>query len=224
MCGIAGIVSKTGIIEPFWIRKMLETLKHRGPDDEGYIFATQGKICIAGGDGTPLEVWKYKVDYAPSIHINSVRNSWKLALGHRRLSILDLSPLGHQPMSYDNGRLWIIFNGEIYNYIEIRNELRKKKYEFLTNTDTEVILASYKEWGSDCVHKFNGMWAFVIYDREKNILFGARDRFGVKPFYYFLSKNYFAFASEIKALLTLPFIEKKINDKAVFDYLVFGWV
>jgi len=223
LCGIAGIVSKTERIDPFQVKKMLVTLKHRGPDDEGYLFATRDKICIAGGDDTPAEVWKCKANHTPSIHINHVKNTYNIVLAHRRLSIIDLSPLGHQPMSYDNGKLWIVFNGEIYNYIELREGLRKKGYSFITNTDTEVVLASYKEWGFECLSKFNGMWAFVIYDKNKDILFGARDRFGVKPFYYFLNKDYFIFASEIKSLLTLPFIEKKINGRAVFDYLVFGW-
>jgi asparagine synthase (glutamine-hydrolysing) len=222
MCGIAGVVSNKSM-DPSWIYRMSKTLKHRGPDDEGYLFANRDRICTAGGDDTPVEVWKYKTGYNPIAYIKSVGNGWRLALAHRRLSILDLSPLGHQPMSYNDGNFWIVFNGEIYNYIEIREELKNKGYNFLTNTDTEVILASYKEWGIECLNKFNGMWAFVIYDRTKNVLFGARDRFGVKPFYYFLNKNYFIFASEIKALFALPFMEKRINDKAVFDYLVFGW-
>jgi len=127
-------------------------------------------------------------------------------------------------MSNKNKSIWITYNGEIYNYIEIREELVKLGYIFKTQTDTEVILYSYEEWGEDCLQKFNGMWAFVIYDKIKNILFGARDRFGVKPFYYYYDKRYFAFASEIKSLVSLPFIEKKINNGALFDFLAFSGI
>src|SRR5688572_4009059 len=107
-----------------------------------------------------------------------------LALGHRRLSILDLSSDGHQPMHYMN-RYTIIFNGEIYNYIELRSQLMEKGYRFKSKTDTEVIMAAYDHWKEDCLHQFNGMWAFAIYDKLENKLFCSRDRFGVKPFYYF---------------------------------------
>ena len=122
-----------------------------------------------------------------------------LALGHRRLSILDLSEAGKQPMAYEN-RYFITFNGEIYNYIEVRKELINLGFVFKTATDTEVILAAYHKWGNECVHKFNGMWAFAIYDKVKNILFCSRDRFGVKPFYYTEQKGKFIFGSEIKFL------------------------
>lgn len=121
-------------------------------------------------------------------------------LAHRRLSIIDLSENGKQPMSCQNGRYWIVFNGEIYNYIEIRKELCQKGYKFRSQTDTEVLLNSFIEWGEECVQKFNGMWAFVIWDSKTKRLFGSRDRFGVKPFYYCLSNGTISFASEIKAL------------------------
>ena len=122
--------------------------------------------------------------------------------GFVRLSILDLSPLGHQPMFDQNNRYMIIHNGEVYNFIEIREELKKKGYNFKSNTDTEVILYSYIEWGEECLNKFNGMWAFAIFDKIKREVFSARDRFGVKPFYYFHDDNKFIFASEIPALLS----------------------
>lgn len=123
-----------------------------------------------------------------------------LALGHRRLSILDLTKKGAQPMSDFDGRYWITFNGEIYNFIEIKNELEGKGHKFNTDTDTEVILASYKEWGGNMLHKFNGEWAFAIYDNIKKELFLSRDRFGIKPLYYFCDKKQFIFASEIDAI------------------------
>ena len=127
------------------------------------------------------------------------------------MSILDLSAAGHQPKCTDDQQIWINYNGEIYNYIELRNELKTKGYVFKTNTDTEVLLNAYSEWGEECVHHFNGMWAFVIYDRAKNILFGSRDRFGLKPFYYILNDDLFAFASEYKALLKFPTLYKQLN-------------
>lgn len=147
-----------------------------------------------------------------------------IALGHLRLSIIDLTRAGHQPMFYDNRNLVIVFNGEVYNYLEIRDELRKKGYKFKSNTDTEVILASYKEWGTDCLRRFNGMWSFVIYDSREKIIFAARDRIGVKPFYYYFDKNKFLFASEIKAILVHPEVKSQPNDKIVWDYLVCGLV
>ena len=147
-----------------------------------------------------------------------------VGLGHRRLSILDLSKAGHQPMFYDNQNLVIVFNGEVYNYLEIREELKAKGYQFKSNSDTEVILAAYQEWGINCLNKFNGMWAFAIYDRRKNQIFASRDRLGVKPFYYTISKKRFAFASEIKALLTLPDFKARANEKIVWEYLIGGLI
>ena len=125
----------------------------------------------------------------------------KVGLGFVRLSVIDLSPLGHQPMLSPDKRYSIIYNGEVYNYLEIRNELIKKGYQFISKTDTEVVLNSFIEWGQECLDRFNGMWAFVIYDREKQELFCSRDRFGVKPFYYYYDKDQFVFASEIPPLL-----------------------
>jgi len=142
------------------------------------------------------------------------------AFGHRRLSILDLTDKGHQPMSYME-RYTITYNGEIYNYIEIKEVLEKKGYIFQSNTDTEVILASYDMWGEECVSKFNGMWAFALYDREKEIIFCSRDRFGIKPFYYSEINNRFIFGSEIKQLLNY-YSDKFVNKKILINYLVLG--
>lgn len=147
-----------------------------------------------------------------------------IGLGHRRLSIIDLSPLGHQPMFYDNRNLVIVYNGEIYNYLEIREELSSLGYKFKSQSDTEVILASYKEWGTDCLSRFNGMWAFAIYDCKKRTIFAARDRLGIKPFYYHFNKRRFAFASEMKAILELPDFPRKANERIVWDYLIGGLV
>jgi asparagine synthase (glutamine-hydrolysing) len=143
-----------------------------------------------------------------------------LGLGHRRLSILDLSASGHQPMFLED-RYVIVYNGEVYNYLEIREELILLGHEFQSKSDTEVILRSYSVWGEECVHKFNGMWSFVIYDKQAKTAFCSRDRFGIKPFYYAFVDDLFVFGSEIKQLL--PFFGKRIvNKKVLLDYLVFG--
>lgn len=142
------------------------------------------------------------------------------AFGHRRLSIIDLSNESNQPMVKNN--LVVTYNGEIYNYIEIKEELQKKGYAFNTKSDTEVILAAYKHWGKNCVEHFNGMWSFAIYDKEKNIIFCSRDRFGVKPFYYAHIDNRFVFGSEIKQIIYF-FKQRKANYKIINDFLFSGY-
>lgn len=150
------------------------------------------------------------------VYINS---EGSLALGHRRLAILDLLPTGHQPMSYANGRYWITYNGEIYNFLELRNELKGLGYQFNSDSDTEVILASYAQWGEDCQFKFNGMWAFAIWDSKERILFLSRDRFGVKPLHYFFDGKRFAFASEMKAFLFLDWFLPTFDPRIVASAL-----
>ncbi|GAA4406036.1 asparagine synthase (glutamine-hydrolyzing) [Nibrella viscosa] len=135
-----------------------------------------------------------------------------VALGHRRLSILDLSDSGTQPMSDRSGNYIITFNGEIYNYLELRQELRNYGAKFASNTDTEVILEAYKQWGTDCLQHFNGMFAFALYDRTAQVLFCARDRYGEKPFLYALTQHYLVFASEYKAMLQLTEVGANINE------------
>ncbi|MBK7856401.1 MAG: asparagine synthase (glutamine-hydrolyzing) [Bacteroidetes bacterium] len=139
-----------------------------------------------------------------------------VALGHRRLAIIDLSPAGHQPMQCNENILEIIFNGEIYNFNDVKKELTE--YPFKTKTDTEVILAAYKKWGRQCVHKFNGMFAFAIYNKHTKELFIARDRLGVKPVYYYKTNELFVFASEVRALLESGLVPRKINLNALRDY------
>jgi len=149
-------------------------------------------------------------------------NYKNLGFGHRRLSIIDLSDAGHQPMALGDDYV-ITFNGEVYNYIELREELKKLGHGFQTQTDTEVILAAYKEWGTSCVTKFNGMWAFAIHDVKKQIVFCSRDRFGIKPFYYTIIDNKFLFASEIKQFSA--FKEKwSANKTILMDYLIFNLI
>ncbi|NIG52090.1 asparagine synthase (glutamine-hydrolyzing) [Chitinophaga sp. Cy-1792] len=143
----------------------------------------------------------------------------QVAFGHRRLSILDLSELGKQPMHYLD-RYVITYNGEVYNYIEIREVLEKGGYNFVSHSDTEVIVAAYAEWGEKCLEKLNGMFSFAIHDRKLNTVFCARDRFGVKPFYYYANKEAFVFGSEIKQFTVLPYWEAVLNERKVVDFLV----
>ncbi len=147
---------------------------------------------------------------------------FNMVLGHRRLSIIDLSPLGHQPMTSGNGRYWIVYNGEIYNYLELKEELSRKGHFFRGTSDTEVILAAYEEWGREMLTRFIGMFALAILDIRERCIFLARDFFGIKPFYYTLAAGRFAFASEIKALLGLKGVTRKGNTGRLYEYLGFG--
>ncbi|WP_051289258.1 asparagine synthase (glutamine-hydrolyzing) [Chryseobacterium daeguense] len=141
-----------------------------------------------------------------------------LGLGHRRLSIIDISASANQPFFWKDKHV-LIFNGAIYNYVEIREELGQNGYSFATTSDTEILLAAYDFWGEDCVSKFNGMWSFAIFDKQKNKLFCSRDRFGIKPFYYYTDKDKFIFASEIKPILEIEKIEK-VNLQVLLQYLI----
>lgn len=143
------------------------------------------------------------------------------ALGHRRLAVLDLTKSGNQPMSYDD--LTIVFNGEIYNYLEIRTTLREYGYRFHSGTDTEVILAAYHHWGYSCIDHFNGMWAFIIYDPKKEVLFCSRDRFGIKPFYYCTIGRKTCFASEIKQFTAIEGWKAKLNRTIAYEFISWGY-
>lgn len=147
-----------------------------------------------------------------------------VGLGHRRLAIIDLSPLGHQPMVSSDGQLVITFNGEIYNFQELKTELSDKGYTFQSQSDTEVLLCAYKEWGSDMLGRLNGMFAFAIWDEKKQYLFAARDRLGEKPFKYYVDDEVFLFASELKALLKYTGIPKEIDWQAVDLALSYRYV
>jgi asparagine synthase (glutamine-hydrolysing) len=149
-----------------------------------------------------------------------------IGLGSRRLAIIDLSANGHMPMCNEDGSVWITYNGEIYNFAELRRELQSKGHRFASNTDTEVVIHLYEEEGPDCVKRLNGMFAFAVCDLRSGIptLFLARDHFGVKPFYYFHQGRRFAFGSEIKALLEVPGIEAELDAESLHQYLTFLWV
>ena len=214
MCGITGAYSFKGSINPDCIKRMTDSLRHRGPDDEGFLAvdSTSGKVVSLTGIDSKT--------YGP--RIEDFNGSANLFLGHRRLSIIDLSPAGHQPMCNEDESLWIVYNGEIYNYLEMRKELMSLEHRFKSQTDTEVILHAYEEWGADCLNHFNGMWAFAIWDLKKKSLFCSRDRAGVKPFYYIFNGAQFYFASEIKALLQSDNFSIEPNEQIMADYLLSG--
>jgi len=214
MCGITGIYSFRGNVSPESIKRMTDLLRHRGPDDEGFL-AVNARLReaypLVGNDskvqGSSIDDFDKPVD---------------LFLGHRRLAIIDLSAAGHQPMSNEDGSVWIVYNGEIYNYLEIGKELERLGHRLKSKADTEVMLHAYEEWGTDCLRRFNGMWAFAIVDLAKKRIFCSRDRAGEKPFYYVYDGNGFLFASEIKALVRLGEVRSHPNDRVIADYLFLG--
>jgi len=214
MCGIAGIYNPAGV-DLDEVIEISQVLRHRGPDDEGFYI---GNIDVAEsyrGNDTIADLQKLK-------HVSEVNNNSNLALLHRRLSILDVSALGHQPYMSDDENYVLVFNGEVYNYKEIRKELKQKGHSFKSNTDTEVVLKAFIEWGKSCVSRFVGMWAFVVYNKQENTLTLSRDRYGIKPLYYYHNNNYFAFASEIKGLLKLKNVDQTISNENLGSYLAFG--
>lgn len=225
MCGISGFVSRTPRpCAP--IHQMTSLVRHRGPDDEGYLLVTGVGAApeVFGGADTPAEAYRSGSAFTPADTIDAVRETPViLALGHRRLSILDLSVLGHQPMCTADRRHWIVYNGEVYNYRELHEELARLGHDFRSRSDTEVILAAYAQWGADCLRHLNGMWAFAIYDAEAAELFVARDRFGIKPLYYWVTPDgTFCFASEIKQFMAVPGWNAILNRQRAYDFLAWG--
>ena len=186
MCGIVGIFNLDGqSVSPVLLRKMNETLSHRGPDGEGY--------------------------YTDRF----------IGFGHRRLAIIDLSPAGHQPMITPDGQLVLTYNGEIYNFRELRAELQSLGCLFRSQSDSEVVLQSYAQWGPACVQRFNGMFAFAVWDKTRQELFLARDRYGIKPLYYTFRDRVFLFGSEYKAFLPHPAVSVGVDLEALLEYFTF---
>jgi asparagine synthase (glutamine-hydrolysing) len=225
MCGIAGILSLRGQRVAFSsIALMTGAMRHRGPDDEGLVFfGRNGDIACYGGQDTPESVYKGRLPYHPDqLYDGKYPDNAFLAFGHRRLSIIDLSPSGHQPMSTEDGRYWITYNGEVYNYLELKRELIKSGETFVSKSDTEVVLKAYRHWGPECLRHFNGMWAFAIWDTQDQKLFCSRDRIGIKPFYYIYNDRFFAFASDIKTLIASGLYEAEINYEGLWHNLSFS--
>ena len=185
MCGICGFIGKTDNKEEV-LGRMMDKIKHRGPDSEGTFFADD------------------------------------VAIGFRRLSIIDLDN-GSQPMKNKDGSIVLTMNGEIYNYRELRSELIARGHTFANNSDTEVIIHGYEEYGIDVLNKLRGMFAFMLWDSKKKQMFGARDYFGIKPFYYAPTDNGLIYASEIKSILEHPSYKKEFNMEALECYLSFQY-
>ena len=187
--------------------KLFVALAHRGPDDRGWAaFGPDG--ALLGTEASPPEAF-------------SGRNP-ALLLGHTRLSIIDLSPAGHQPMTTPDGRYSLAYNGEIYNYLELRAELEQLGCVFRSRADSEVLLYALAQWGPACLARLTGMFAFAFYDAKENTLLCARDFFGIKPFYYHLANDSFAFASELPALLEFPGVSRSLAPQRVYNYLCFA--
>ena len=187
MCGIAGVVNSKRGVEAATIRRMCQSIVHRGPDDEG--------IFVKDGAG----------------------------LGVRRLSVIDLAG-GHQPVFNEDKSICVVYNGEIYNFQELRQELEGRGHRFHTHTDTEVIVHLYEEMGRDCVQKLRGMFAFAIYDTRNRSLLLARDRLGVKPLHYAFADGRLLFASEIKSILAVAPELATIDERALWQYMYFGYI
>ena len=207
MCGIAGAISLNHQpLQVEHLKPMVDVIAHRGPDDAGYLVWQTGTHRPLGQDFTDSQ-FQDICPLMPAIDSPSGQNrlhseKWNLFFGHRRLSIIDLSSRGHQPMCDRSRKIWLIYNGEIYNFREIRQELKRLGYHFSSASDTEVIIHAYHEWGTDCIHRFNGMFAFALYDSRNQKVWLARDRYGIKPLYYTLTnEGTFLFGSEIKSLL-----------------------
>ncbi|MDI9340301.1 MAG: asparagine synthase (glutamine-hydrolyzing) [Sediminibacterium sp.] len=222
MCGIAGLIYKSGGAFPVHqLVALSKSLSHRGPDGEGFLLADHSQ-CLPYRSGETPQGQAPHLPYWPKQAIDAVHsgNNYVLGLAHRRLSIIDLSLNGHQPLCTETEKNWITFNGEIYNYTELRQELEALGHHFVSGTDTEVLLKAYEQWGTACVDRLNGMWAFCIYDVVQQRLFCSRDRFGVKPFYYSVATTHFAFASEQKAFVKAGLIKAGMRAEALQDYLM----
>ncbi len=225
MCGIAGILSLDGIHRKNTraLQRMADCMHNRGPDDEGYLIASHGQeqFQFFGGEDTPSN--DESISFYPQHRIVTAYDvSGSVFLAHRRLSIIDLSPHGHQPMCTNDGRYWIVYNGEIYNYREIKEDLKEKDVHFDGCSDTEVLLYAYREWGTEALQRLNGMFAFAIWDDRDKVLFCARDRIGIKPFYYTIQDKQFIFASDIRTLITSGLYRPEVDLEGLYHAMSFG--
>ena len=223
MCGIAGVFGLRGMERNFSadLLAMAKRIKHRGPDGEGMVFFNKEFALPLFTDETPKASIGIELPYSPQKECYGFQEKNKGGFAHRRLSILDLSAHGHQPMCSANKRYWITYNGEIYNYKEVRKELELGGTKFFSNSDTEVLLYAFEKWGVTFLERISGMFSFAIYDTVEERIFAARDRFGVKPFYYRLNEETFVFASEQKAFLGLSDFRPELNQNAFVDFFYF---
>lgn len=202
MCGFITIYSHSeGQITKSLLENMTHALAHRGPDDYGFCHIEKNSKALWKENGPEILA-------LPGV-----------AMGHRRLSIVDLSEDGRQPFVSSDKRFWMVYNGEVFNYLELREELKAQGHVFSTQTDTEVVIAAYKQWGVECLNRLNGMWAILLWDDREKTLFAARDRFGIKPLFFTTIGNQWFFSSEIKGLLQHPAIDIRPDKRAIFRFL-----
>ncbi|NWJ42551.1 MAG: asparagine synthase (glutamine-hydrolyzing) [Geothrix sp.] len=218
MCGIFGEINLAGPgFDLGSARRALDSIRHRGPDDEGW-------VCINTGRGAAVPF--AGPDTMPELQLPSIGQAdpaaFDVCLGFRRLSILDLSSAGHQPMRSADGTCWIVFNGEVYNFIELRRELEALGHVFRSQGDTEVLLAGYQAWGRGVFSRLEGMFAFCLVDLQRGDVLLGRDHFGIKPLYYTFANGRLLFASEIRCLLCYPDVARRLNPEALFRYLRLG--
>ncbi len=201
MCGLTALIVNEPSLEIEVLRRVTRVVSHRGPDDEAFVSLGERSGALSGliDSGAQARVW----------------------LGHRRLSILDLSAAGRQPMR--RGECWIVYNGEVYNYLELRRELEALGERFVTQTDTEVILAAYGRWGTECFRRLRGMWGLVIVDGRRRVAVLSRDRLGIKPLYLVRREGLVAAVSEIKQLAMVPGVALAAEHEAVEEYLATGY-
>lgn len=228
MCGICGVIEfGQRPLKTSQLQAMTSTLAHRGPDDAGYLVAN-----YKNSEDTVVEFTDQRfrhLSQLENIEESSAKKKlhekpWNLFLGHRRLSIIDISHDGHQPLANQSKEIWITYNGELYNYLALKSELLKCGYSFSTATDTEVILYAYQEWGIDVVKRFNGMFAFALWDKRNNLFFLVRDRYGIKPLYYTLNAAGLVFASETKAIIRYmadTTRQPALDHEALVEYFTF---
>ncbi|RZV17749.1 asparagine synthase (glutamine-hydrolyzing) [Aliarcobacter butzleri] len=231
MCGIVGALSlNKPSVNVDYIKPMADKIAHRGPDDAGYLCFHTGarhNKKISFYQNLTDEKFKNIEDMLPTIESNSAQrelhsHDYDLYMGHRRLSILDVSYAGHQPMSDLSKNIWIAYNGEIYNFKELRIELEELGHRFKSQTDTEVIIYSYIEWGIECIKRFNGMFAFSLYDNFNKKFYLCRDRYGIKPVYYHITQDKtFIYASEIKSILEYKDYKSEVDKEALLEYFTF---
>lgn len=231
MCGIVGALSLSKpYINVDYGKPMADKIAHRGPDDAGYLFfhtGTRHNKKISFFQNMSDDRFKNVDDLLPSIDSASAQrelhsHDYDLYMGHRRLSILDVSYAGHQPMSDLSKNIWVAYNGEVYNFKELRSELEKLGHRFKSHTDTEVIIYAYIEWGIECIKRFNGMFAFSLYDNFNKKFYLTRDRYGIKPVYYHITEDKtFIYASEIKSILEYKEYQSEVDKEALLEYFTF---
>ncbi len=204
MCGLSGLIHSNVGVSARVMERMHSRLAHRGPDDAGFLGWRPGKPAVV----------KRNIE---------ITEGAMVALAHHRLAIIDLDHRSAQPMTWNDGRYWLVYNGEIYNYLELRARLEARGHRFATHSDSEVLLAAYAEWGPEALRRFTGMFAFAILDTQEHTVFLARDPFGIKPLYYAITSCGLAFASEIPALVEACNLPHRIDPQAAFAYLRYGY-